>query len=98
MERSFGAAYATIQSIEWRGMRCRVRVQANDPHMKVDLRTNWKQEATSIVAAVKEVGTTGEVSLAVPDDIHEGAAASVVLLDRDGKVITSQTTTVGEKS
>ena len=98
VERSFGAAYATIQSVEWRGMRCRVRVQTNDPHMKVDLRTNWKQEATSIVAAVKEVGATGEVSLAVPDDVHEGAAASVVLLDRDGKVITSQTTTVGEKS
>lgn len=98
VERSFGAAYATIQSVEWRGMRCRVRVQTNDPLVKVDLRTNWKQEATSIVAAVKEVGTTGEVSLAVPDDIHEGAGASVVLLDREGKVITSQTTTVGEKS
>ena len=98
VERGFAAAYASIQSVEWRGMRCRVRVQANDPLVKVDLRTNWKQETTSIVAAVKEVGASGEVSLAVPDDSYEGAAASVVLVDRDGKVITSQTTCVGEKS
>ena len=98
VEQGFGVMHASIQSVEWRGMRCRVRVQANDPRVKVDLRTNWKQAATSIVAAVKEVGTSGEVSLAVPDDAHEGAAASVVLLDREEKVIASQTTSVGEKS
>jgi hypothetical protein len=98
VERGFGGAQATIESVEWRGMRCRVRVQTNDPLVKVDLRTNWKQEGTSIVAAIKEVGASGEVSLAVPDDAHEGTAASVVVLDRDGKVITSQTTRVGEKS
>ncbi len=98
VEQGFGVMHASIQSVEWRGMRCRVRVQANDPRVKVDLRTNWKQAATSIVPAVKEVGTSGEVSLAVPDDAHEGAAASVVLLDREEKVIASQTTSVGEKS
>ncbi len=98
VERGFGAAYASIRSVEWRGMRCRVRVETNDPRVKVDLRTNWKQPSSSIVAAVKEVGAGGEVSLAVPDDLYEGAAASVVVLDRDGKVITTQTTCVGEKS
>jgi hypothetical protein len=79
-------------------MRCRVRVQTNDPSVKVDLRTNWKQAGTSIVTAAKEAGTSGEVSLAVVDDTYEGAAASVVLLDREDKVIASQTTCVGEKS
>jgi hypothetical protein len=98
VERGFGATYASIQSVEWRGMRCRVRVETNDPLVKVDLRTNWKQAGSSIVAAVKEVGAGAEVSLAVPDDQYEGAAASVVVLDRDGKVITTQTTCVGEKS
>ena len=98
VELGIGAMYASIQSIEWRGMRCRVRVQTNDPGVKVDLRTNWKQAGTSIVAAAKEVGTSGEVSLAVADDRYEGAAASVVLLDREDKVIASQTTCVGEKS
>lgn len=98
VELGFGAMFASIQSVEWRGMRCRVRVQTNDPGVRVDLRTNWKQAATSIVSKAKEVGTSGEVSLAVGDDGYEGAAASVVLLDREDKVITSQTTCVGEKS
>jgi hypothetical protein len=98
VERGFGATHATIQSIEWRGMRCRVRVDTNEPHVKVDLRTNWKQESTSIAAAAKEVGAGGEVSLAVSDDTYEGAAASVVLLSPEGKIITSQTTCVGEKA
>ena len=58
VELGIGAMYGSIQSIEWRGMRCRVRVQTNDPGVKVDLRTNWKQAGTSIVAAAKEVGTS----------------------------------------
>jgi hypothetical protein len=98
VERGLGATYASIQSVEWRGMRCRVRVETNDPSVKVDLRTNWKQAGSSIAAAVKQVGAGGEVSLAVPDDQYEGAAASVVVLDRDGNVIASQTTCVGGKS
>jgi hypothetical protein len=98
VEQGFGGMHASIQSVEWRGMRCRVRVQTNDPRVKVDLRTNWKQAATSIVSAAKEAGTSGEVSLAVPDDSYEGVAASVVLLDGEDKVIASQTTRVGEKS
>lgn len=98
VERGLGATYASIQSVEWRGMRCRVRVETNDPSVMVDLRTNWKQAGSSIAAAVKQVGAGGEVSLAVPDDQYEGAAASVVVLDRDGNVIASQTTCVGGKS
>lgn len=97
VERGASATYASIQSVEWRGMRCRVRVDSNDPKVRVDLRKSWKQESTSIAAATKEIGPAGEVSMAVPDDAHEGAAAFVVLLDPEGKVIASQTTCVGEK-
>jgi hypothetical protein len=98
VEREAEATHASIQSVAWRGMRCRVRVETNDPLVKVDLRTNWKQAGSSIVAAAKEAGAGGEVSLAVQDDQYEGSAASVVVLDREGKVITTQTTCVGEKS
>jgi hypothetical protein len=97
VERGAGTIHASIQSVEWRGMRCRVRVDSNESRVRVDLRKSWKQESTSIAAAAKEVGPAGEVSLAVPDDAHEGAAAFIVLLDPDGKVIASQTTCVGEK-
>lgn len=97
IEPGASSVYATIKSVEWRAMRCRVNIESNDPKVRVDLRTNWKQESSSIVATVKEVGVSGEVSLAVADDAFEGAAATVVALDIDGKVITTQTTCVGEQ-
>jgi hypothetical protein len=90
------AVKAAIKSIQWRGMRCRVSVETNDPSLRVDLRLNWKQESSSIAAAVKEVGPAGEASLAVADDKHEGAAAVVVLLDAAGQVLDRRTTSVGE--
>ena len=96
VERGLEASFASIQSVQWRGMRCKVRVESNDPSLKVDLRTNWKQASTSIVASAKAIGDTGEVSLAVSDDKYEGEAASVVIVDENGKVVVQQTTCVGE--
>ena len=97
VERGVTAISATITSIEWRRMRCRIRVETNNPSVRVDLRKNWKEQATSIVAARKALDANGEVSL-VLDDTHEGAAASVVVVDVDGNVIAHQTTCVGEKA
>lgn len=96
VERGEAGLEAVIQSVQWRGMRCRVSVQSNEPGVRVDLRLNWKQPATSVVAEVKSIGPSGEVSLAVIDDKHEGAAAMVVLLDPSGKVLDRQSTSVGE--
>jgi hypothetical protein len=96
VERGEEAVSATITEISWRGMRCRVAVKSSSPSLQVDLRLNWKQAASSIVAAAKELGTNGEASLAVSDDKHEGAAASVVVSDASGRVLDSKPTTVGE--
>jgi hypothetical protein len=98
VERAGGGTAATIASIQWRGMRCRVSVRTNNPAVRVDLRLNWKQPATSIVASIKEVGAEGETSLAVSDDAHEGAAAMVVVLDPAGNVLDKRTTSVGQVS
>ena len=78
IQRGIDSVQASILSIEWRGMRCKVKVEANDPKVRVDLRTNWKQANSSLVASIKEVGRSQEVSLVVSDDKHEGAAAVVV--------------------
>jgi hypothetical protein len=96
VERGEAAVAATISGISWRGMRCRVAVETNTAGLQVDLRLNWKQAASSIVAAAKELGTNGEASLAVSDDKHEGAAASVVVSDASGRVLDYKPTTVGE--
>lgn len=98
VEQGVEAVRASIISVDWRGMRCKVKVDSNDPAVRVDLRTNWKQAGSTIVAAVKEVGRSGEVNLVVADDRHEGTAAVVVVIDSGGAVLTQKTTSVGEKS
>lgn len=96
VEAGATAAKAAIADIQWRGMRCRIRTSATAGDIQADLRTNWRQPASSIAASVKEVGPGGEVSLAVADDTHEGAAATLVLLDAAGNVLDRRATTVGE--
>jgi hypothetical protein len=96
VERGGGASSASITSVTWRGMRCRVSVATNDPSVRTDLRLNWKQENTSIAASSKEVGPAGEASLVVADDSHEGAAVTVVIVDGAGNVLARESTTVGE--
>lgn len=96
VERGAELASATIASITWRGMRCRVGVTTSSGDLRVDLRLNWKQPGSSIVASAKEIAANGEASFAVTDDKHEGAAASVVVLDPSGRVLDSKPTTVGE--
>jgi hypothetical protein len=96
VERGEEVVTAAITEISWRGMRCRVTVKSNADHLQVDLRLNWKQPASSIVAAVKELGSNGEANLAVLDDKHEGAAASLIVTDAAGQVLDSKPTTVGE--
>ena len=98
VERGGGGTSASITAITWRGMRCRVSITTNDPSVRVDLRTNWKQANTSIAASSKEVGPAGEASLAVADDAHEGHAATIVVVDGAGNVLDRKTTTVGEAS
>ena len=98
VERGEAAISAGITDISWRGMRCRIRVDTNASGLKVDLRLNWKQANSSIAAASKDLTETGEASLAVSDDSHEGVAASVVVFDQTGRVLDYRPTTVGEET
>lgn len=97
VERGADRVRAEVKEVHWRGMRCRVLVDTNAAGAKVDLRLNWKQAGSSIVASVKDVGANGEASLAVTDDSHEGSAAAVVVLDAAGQVLDHQATTVGDE-
>jgi hypothetical protein len=96
VERGAEVARATITDTQWRGMRLRVRASASVPGLRVDLRTNAKQPGTSLVASAKELDASGEASLVVSDDKHEGAAAVVVVLDRGNNIVDRRSTTVGE--
>jgi hypothetical protein len=95
VERSAPAVRATIAEVKWRGMRCRVRVDANVAGLRIDLRRHRLREDSSVVSSAATLDDTGAASLVV-DDTHEGAAMVVVVLDSAGKVIASEATTIGE--
>jgi hypothetical protein len=100
IERNADLASAKIQTIEWRGMRCRVAVDVSGPGLRVALRRNWKKadpEADRI-AADKALGPNGQANLVVERDQYEGSGAVVVVLDAQGKVLDYRPTTIGEPS
>ncbi|HBI47076.1 MAG TPA: BREX-1 system phosphatase PglZ type B [Planctomycetales bacterium] len=86
---------ATIESIKWSRLRCRVRIAGEFAGCKVDLRDKPADPATTLTGA-KAVGQDGAVSLPVADDSREGTATTVVLLDPIGNVIAKAAVTVGE--
>jgi hypothetical protein len=93
-ERGAAVLTASIAKVEWKRLRCVVTVSTNDPSVRVDVRSNWRLPATSLVIAAKSVGDAGQVSLAVRDEF-EGQAVSVIVMDSNEQVLDKQSTIVG---
>jgi hypothetical protein len=91
-----GGPMATLESIRWVGLRCRVRVTGAGPGWRVDLRTKAADPESSLAEGkAKPVELEGETSLVVKDPDFEGTAAVVVLLDCDNRAVAKRNTTVG---
>jgi len=89
-----GGVTATITTIKWAGLRCRIDVEASGPGLKAELRTKPADPASSI-AGSKLIGEDGKVGLLVEDEELAGYAAFVVIIDAAGGVIVREHVTVG---
>ena len=87
-------ANAEIAQVNWAGLRCRVRVEAAQPGLSVDLRTKVNDAGSSMNQA-RALDATGTASVLVTDDELEGSPAVVVVLDAGGHVIAKQPTIIG---
>ena len=87
-------AGASITSVNWVGLRCRVRIDPARPGLSVDLRTRVN-DADSSVSEMRQVDAEGAASLLVADDELEGTPAAVVILDAGDQVIARQSTIIG---
>ena len=85
---------ASIKSIKWVGLRCRIQIDGVMTGLKADIRTKPADASTSLAQA-KAVGEDGSVALLVGDDSLEGTAAAVVRVTNDGSTIAKQSTLVG---
>ena len=87
-------AGASITSVNWVGLRCRVRIDPALPGLSVDLRTRVN-DADSSVSEMRQVDAEGAASLLVADDELEGTPAAVVVLGTGNQVIARQSTIIG---
>ena len=85
---------ASITSVNWVGLRCRVRIDPAQPGLSVDLRTRVN-DADSSVSEMRQVDAEGAASLLVADDELEGTPAAVVVLDTGNQVIARQSAIIG---
>jgi hypothetical protein len=86
-----------VVSVRWTGLRCRIQVVSAGAGWQVDLRTKAADPASSLAndAQPRPVSAEGESSLVVADPDREGTAATVVLLNSEGRVVARQNTVVG---
>ena len=86
-------AQATITSVRWLGLTCKIDIETQADNLQVDLRTKLADSKTSLVKP-KSINN-GKSSLMVADDDNEGLQAMVVVLDADGNVLAKYATTIG---
>lgn len=82
-----------IESLTWRGLRCRVEAAGAGAGWQVDLRTAAGDAGTSLTTA--HPIESGRASLLVEDDDKIGDPAVIVLLTPDGQVVAKRSTLVG---
>jgi len=86
-------AAGKIESLAWRGLRCRVEVAGAGAGWQVDLRTAAGDAGSSLTGP--HLIESGRASLLVEDDDQIGVPTVVVLLAPDGQVVAKRSTLVG---
>jgi hypothetical protein len=88
------ARRVTIETVEWDGMRLRVRADGGDG-LSADLRLGADGEGPSIADRPRQLDADGRTSLLVRDDMLIGRPAVLELREAGGQVVASRTTVVG---
>jgi hypothetical protein len=88
---------ARLSDVKWTGARCRISLQADSIGFRVDVRTNPCDPNTSLLTdkQSRETAGMGKVTVFLEDDADIGLQAEIVLLDADGQVIDTLSTTIG---
>lgn len=89
------ASRPDIVNVSWAGLRCRVRIKAARPGLRVDLRMRVNDANSSASGGGRMVDEMGAASLLVADDDLEKRSAAIVVLDAAGEVMAIQATIVG---
>jgi hypothetical protein len=83
-----------IVEIKWTNLKCAVFTNVTIDGFTIDIRTKYNDENTSIVESknYKIIDTKGSLMV---NDSAESQAATLVLIDQNGRIINKKLTTVG---
>jgi hypothetical protein len=85
----------SIERIQWKRLRCTVKISGGRPGLRVDVRTRAGDPGASLILEPKAVEADGQVSLLVEDEDMEGVAAIVVAFTPNGAIHAQQSTIIG---
>ncbi len=84
----------TITLVKWHGLRCRVTIDRTDLCLRLDLRRQTADAASSLVSNINEFDD-GKASVVVENEDFIGETASLIILGEDDMVITQLATIIG---
>ena len=87
-----------IVEIVWTGLRCKVVRSKSDPNLNLDVRKNAGDGLSSHVYKIKSFGETDTTSVVVENEDLEGQKATVVILDKNGNIVTQSQIIIGGES
>lgn len=86
---------AEIADVVWKGLRCKIAVEGDFAALFFDIRMKAGNPDDSVVMNVKPIDENGMGSVVVENEDLEGNEASIVLLDKDGRLIAQEKTIIG---
>lgn len=88
----------TISDVSWKGFRCKVAIEGDPTGLSLDLRTHAGNLLTSIVMGVKSFKEDGTSSVVVENNDIEGAKATIVVIDCEGRLLAQRETVIAKES
>lgn len=86
---------ASIATVKWLGLMCRIEVDHVAPGLTVDIRARPGEASTSVTEDVKETTSSGKQSLFVADEDLDGEKAFIVIVAGDGTILAQREVTIG---
>lgn len=86
---------AKIMEVKWVNLKCTVVTENADNGYYIDIRSKYSDENTSVLENKNKPIRDNKVFVMATDD-SEAQAATVVLLNENGRIIDKKVTTVGE--
>jgi hypothetical protein len=93
----FRASSTQIQSVSWKGMRCKVTLSTSGQGLLLDIRTHPANAVTSVTTGEKPFKGDGTASVVIEDDSLMEHEATIVILDPNGQLLAQKTTIIGSK-